>query len=41
MHGQDTRAAVRPTRESRNTQPIGLRFRAVLGEKPEVELALL
>ena len=27
-------------RESRNTQPPGLRFRALLGEEPEVELAL-
>ncbi len=41
LHGQDARAAVRPTRESRNTQPIGSRFRAVLGEEPKVELGLL
>jgi hypothetical protein len=30
-----------PTRESQNTQPLGVRFRAKLGDKPEVELALV
>jgi hypothetical protein len=28
------------TRESRITKPLGLRFRATLGEEAEVELAL-
>lgn len=32
MHGQDARAAVRPIRESQNTQPQVLRFRAVMTE---------
>ena len=32
MHGQDARAAVRPIRESQNTQPPVLRFRAVMTE---------
>jgi hypothetical protein len=42
MHGQDARAAVRPTRESRNPQPLGLRFRALLTEGfPDLELALV
>jgi hypothetical protein len=30
-----------PIRESRNTQPLGVRFRATLGEEPKVELALV
>ncbi len=29
------------TREYKNTQPLALRFRATLGEAPEVELALV
>ena len=29
------------TRPSQNTQPPELRFRATLGEKPKVELALI
>jgi hypothetical protein len=29
------------TRESQNTQPLELRFRAKLGDEPEVELALV
>jgi beta-lactamase superfamily II metal-dependent hydrolase len=33
--------SVQAARESRNTQPIGLRFRAVPGEEPKVELGLL
>jgi hypothetical protein len=32
MHRQDARAAVRLMRESQNTQPPGLRFRAVMTE---------
>lgn len=28
-------------RESQNTQPLGVRFRATLGEEPKVELALV
>ncbi len=28
-------------RESENTQPLEVRFRAALGEEPEVELTLL
>ncbi len=31
----------RGTCASRNAQPVGLRFRAVLGREPEVELALV
>jgi hypothetical protein len=30
-----------PTRESQNTQSLELRFRALLGEEPKVELALV
>ena len=30
-----------PTRESRNTQPLELRFRGKVGDEPEVELALV
>jgi hypothetical protein len=30
-----------PTRESQNTQPTELRFRAMLSRNPEVELALV
>ena len=29
------------TRESRNTQPVGLRFRATLGREPKVEVVLV
>jgi len=29
------------TGESRNTQPLELRFRATLGEEPKVELVLV
>ena len=29
------------TRESQNTQTLGVRFRAMLGEEPKVELALV
>jgi hypothetical protein len=32
MLGQDARATFRPMRESQNTQPPGLRFRAVMTE---------
>jgi hypothetical protein len=39
--GGDSGAAVRPTRESQNTQFLELRFRAKLGDEPEVELALV
>jgi hypothetical protein len=34
-------AVLRGIRESRNTQPLGVRFRATLGEEPKVELALV
>lgn len=30
-----------PIRESRNTQPVEVRFRAILGEEINVELALV
>jgi hypothetical protein len=30
-----------PIRESRNTQPLELRFRAKLGEEPKVEVSLV
>jgi hypothetical protein len=30
--------ACKPARESRNTQPVEVRFRASLGEEPEVEV---
>jgi hypothetical protein len=39
--GGHSEAAVRPIRESQNTQPLGVRFRAMLGEEPKVELALV
>ena len=34
-------AASRQTRESQNTQPLELRFRATLGQEQEVEVALV
>ena len=33
--------AVRPTRESRNTQPLELRFRATLSQESVVKVAIL
>jgi hypothetical protein len=40
MHGQDARAAVRPIRESQNTQSPRVRFHALLTESgdPKVQL---
>jgi hypothetical protein len=35
------RAALGSTRESQNTQPSEVRFRAKLGDEPEIELALV
>jgi hypothetical protein len=32
---------LRGIRESRNIQPLGVRFHATLGEEPKVELALV
>ena len=34
-------AAVEPIRESQNTQSVEVRFRAMLGRKSEVELAVV
>jgi hypothetical protein len=34
-------AELEPTRASRNTQPMELRFRALLGREPKVEVALV
>ncbi len=34
-------AVLKGIRESRNTQPLELRFSATLGGEPEVELALV
>jgi hypothetical protein len=34
-------AVLKGIREPRNTQPLGVRFRATLGEEPKVELALV
>jgi hypothetical protein len=30
-----------PTYESRNPQSLGLRFRALLGQEPEIEIGLV